>query len=423
LSLVLDVNNVKEWTEAAVAVFSNATRIETASAVETFQEGDRKFAKFFLISSEENLKHWQVTPESIERRIRTFIGMPFVSEPELRHFGTDDMPLDKVFEIQERYRAGTIIDVQLNPQTMIAFAIVEFENNELGLMTWKELMEGKAVYVSPAIAGSGVRRNGVNLYLDWFGIHLARVASPAYGVFHASIKATCEGGERECVRNLLATASVFISSNDSFNIEGFSCSKNMSQKPQSTSTATEDEDLKKQVAAIHEDMKKIKTAFEALDKNEDTDKKPDPPLEKGQTTPVTDPIVDPQNRKVVPGAAAEDDDEMKKEVASMKLQLASYEKKAASASLTKLVEMKQTAGIYANAAEEEEDKKKFESATEDEIEKEIASITPIIAKIASMNEGKLQNTPSRLISQVASASSKDSNKITSLQDLRDRGMI
>jgi len=406
----------KEERDQTLAAFSSAIKVSTASSYQTYSNGTRKFAKFFLISDKENLKKWQVTPESIPRRINTFIGMPFVSEPELAHFGADDMPLDEILRVQEKWRAGTIVDVQFNPQTMQAFAIVEFLDNALGQETWKELNEGKAVYVSPAVAGSGKRTaTGVNLFLDWIGIHLARVKSPAYGVFHASIKSSCEGNERECIRNLMASASNFI--NDSFNIVGFSSCKNMSKQEQIQSAMT-DEELKKDMASLKSEMASVKTAFEKLggEANPDTKPVPDPSLKSGQTTPVTDPIVDPQNHSV--GSANE------KEFENVKTKLASYEKKFAAASLEKLVTLKASAGVYSSAAEEEADKKKFEGATEEDIEKEIASITPLLQKLASANEaaGRLANTPNRVISSVASASIEGKG-ITSLDDLRKRGLI
>lgn len=408
----------KEWIETALAVFSSATKVESASAVETFENGKRRFAKFFLISDAENLKKWQVTPESIPRRINTFIGMPFVSEPKLAHFGADNMPLDAILTKQEQYRAGTIIDVQFNPNNNQSFAIVEFLDNALGNATWSELQQGKAVYVSPAVAGNGTRTaGGVNLFTDWIGIHLARVSSPAYGVFHASIKSSCEGGERECIRNLLASASMFISSNDSFNIEGFSCSSNMQtiQSQTNTSTAMDDkEEMKKEMASIRAEIASLKTAYQPIGGQNNPDTKPvSNPTTDGQTTPVTDKIVDPQNTSV--GSA---------DIQAMKTQLAHYEKKAVASLTQTYVDMKATAGMYETAAEMEEDKKKFGSATEEEMEKEIASITPFVQKMASLNEtfGRIGNSSNRVISQVASASN-GSSKPTSLEDLRKRGLI
>lgn len=377
-----------------------------------YTEGDKRFGKFFLISDKENLKHWQVTPESIPRRIRTFIGMPFVSEPGLAHFGADNMTLDAILTTQEKFRAGTIVDVQYNENTSESFAIVEFLDNELGNKTWEDLQKGEAIYVSPAVAGSGRNLNGVQLFLDWAGIHLARVSSPAYGVFHASIKASCEGSERECIRNLLASASHFISSNDSFNIEGFSSCKNMqTSTTQTTSTATT-ETPEAKIASLETKLASLQTAYEAISKDKNGENPTGNPSTQGQTTPVTDPIVDPQNRSV--GSA-----DTKTELASIKAKLANYEKKAVASLIEQMVDMKASAGMYATATEMEEDKKKFANATEEEMDKEIASISPFVQKMASMNErfGVINNSANRVIAQVASAST-DNSKVTSLADLR-----
>lgn len=385
------------------------------STASFYEENGKKFGKFFLISDKENLKKWQVTPESIPRRIRTFIGMPFVSEPGLAHFGADNMSLHDILTKQEEYRAGNIVDVQFNANTMEAFAIVEFLNNELGTATWEALQKGEAIYVSPAVAGNGRKtEEGINLFLDWAGIHLARVSSPAYGVFHASIKATCEGPERECVRNLLASASNFISSNDSFNIEGFSCYKNMqTSTTQTSSTATAD--VQAEVASLKTEVANIKTAFEAISKEKNDESPTSNPSMTTTTAPIKDPIVDPQNHSV--GSA-----DVNAKIQTLETKLANYSKKAVASLIETYVSMKDTAGMYASAAEVEEDKKKFASSTEDDMEKEIASITPFVKRMASLNEGKIQNSSNRVISQVASAST-DSSKPTSLNDLRKLGVL
>ena len=406
---------------------SKKLSVATASLIELFENDGDKFAKFFLISDEENLKKWQVTPESIPRRIDTFKGMPFVSEPELAHFGADDMPLEEILRVQETFRAGTIIDTQYNPNNHQAFAIVKFENNKLGIETWEALQRGEAVYVSPAVAGSGVTTAmGVNLFLDWVGVHLARVKSPAYGVFHASIKSTCEGDEKACVRNLLASASTFISSNDSFNIGGVTMSNMQANattvddetKVPSTATVAENEKLKTELASVKSEIDTLKTAFEKIGgtNNPDTTPVPDPSLNAGQTTPVTDPIVDKQNQSV--GSATESED-----MKEVKAKLASYERKAVASLSEEIVEKKASAGMYATAAEGEADKKKLESASEEELETELASIMPYITKIASMasSQGQLSNSPNRVISQVASAST-GKTKVSSLSDLRKLGV-
>jgi len=120
--------------------------------------------------------------------------------------------------------------------------------------------------------------------------YLLLVASPAYGVFHASLKATCEGDERKCVQNLIATASVQLKPNDTFNFTGFSCAKNMSMENNDPKTPFEETEAGKAIASIAADIQsvkeKVETSFEQIpDRTAD-------PSPKGQTTPVTDPSSD-----------------------------------------------------------------------------------------------------------------------------------
>lgn len=401
-----------------------------AYGTELFERDGKKFAKFFLISDARNLKGWQVAKASIPKRIRTFIGRPFVSEPGLAHFGADNMSLNQVLVEQERFRAGTIVDVTQDPVTNIAAAIVEFANNNLGNSVWSELQQGKAIYVSPAVAGTSVNQNGTSLFTDWFGLHLARVDSPAYGVFHASIKATCEGDERKCVEQLIASASVLISSNDSFNFAGFSCSKDMmSSTSQITSTAqTEDEkkklmeenaSLKQQIASITKEVADIKekmkgTAFEPLG-NDDTENKPEPSMQ-GQTTPVTDPITDTAHQKNASGkgkGTASETEQLKAQIAQLQ---ADQKAKVAS----EILEMEKNANLFANSDEENKREKELASLDLVNLKKEQASVERFTTKIASLLErtGYIQDTENRIIKQVASGSA-DNHKPTSLNDIKD----
>ena len=173
-----------------------------------FQKDGKNFAIFFLINGQENLKGWQVVPSSIPKFIETFKQMPFISEPELGHFGADNMPIDQVISQQEDFRMGNIIDVKFNEQTMTAEAIVEFKNTPEAEAIWNEINSGKAIYVSPAIAGISINGPRGPIFTEWYGLHLARVGNPAYGVMHATIKQTCSGSEKECIKKLVASASL-----------------------------------------------------------------------------------------------------------------------------------------------------------------------------------------------------------------------
>ena len=375
---------------------------------ELYQKGNKHYAKFFLISDQVNLKKWAVTADSIPNRIRTFIGRPYVSEPNLEHFGADNMPLDQVLKQQEKFRAGTIVDVEYNPQTAQASAIVEVTDKQ----TWEDLQKGKAIYVSPAVAGAAMPVDGNNVFYDWFGLHLARVKSPAYGVFHATIKGTCSGSERECVQALIASASAFISSNDSFNLLGGHCSNNkMSAVPTQDKPEPTVSELVTKIASLEEKLTKVQTAYDGL-KGQVAN-----PSTQGKTeTPDSIPDNEKQTRM---GSASE------KEYKDLVAKVASLEADKKASLVSQLASMKSEAGVYANEDEEEEEKKKMmASASITEIENSIAFFTPIHAKIMGMNEklGLIPNTENRVI-KVASASSKDDTRPKSLDDLRTLGIV
>lgn len=182
----------------------------------TYEERDgRKFAKFFLLNDDINLNQWVVTPDSIPKFIMTFIGKPFVEEPGEEHFGAENMETWEILKKQEDYRKGTIIDVEYNETKPEATVIVEIADDDL----WRRIQNGTAIHVSPAIAGfADTYPDGTKAYTQWYGLHLARVKDPAYGVLHANIHKTCEGNELECINQLTATAS---RQNISFNPLGY----------------------------------------------------------------------------------------------------------------------------------------------------------------------------------------------------------
>lgn len=251
-----------------------------------FEDEVGKWGKFFLISPDTNVNKWRVTKDSIPKRIKTFKDRPFISEPGLAHFGSENMksPLE-IIRKQDEFKVGIIKEVPFNPKTQEADAVVLFDKTPFAERVWQDMKDGNAFFVSPAIAGEFVEVNGERIYQDWFGLHLARVANPAFSVFHASIKATCEGDERKCVQNLIATASKLLESNDTFNFTGFSTCKKMSAQ-NNPETPFEETEAGKAIAAIATELKEVKekveTSFEQIP-NKTSDPSP-----KGQTTPVTD---------------------------------------------------------------------------------------------------------------------------------------
>jgi len=193
-----------------------------------FEDDEGKWGLFFLISPSTNVNKWKVTKPSIPKRIKTFEGRPFISEPNLEHFGAENMQVLEIIRKQDEFRVGIMKKVKYDPKTEEGEVAVLFDKTPFAERVWQDMKDGNAFFVSPAIAGEFEEVNGVRIYKDWIGLHLARVANPAYGTFHASIKATCEGDEKQCIQNLIATASVSLNSNDTFNFTGFSCGNNMS---------------------------------------------------------------------------------------------------------------------------------------------------------------------------------------------------
>lgn len=192
-------------TELASDEITVAMEHTAGMASTMFTKEGKRFVKFFLIGRDLNLRGWKVTEASIQCNMKTAIGRPYISEPELAHFGADEqMPVAEILKKQEQFRVGNIVNVQYDENTKEAFAVVEITDDKV----WQELMERKAIYVSPAIAGFPVLQpDGSILYDEWYVLHLARVDKPAYGVMHASLKRTCEGEEKMCIEQLMAAAS------------------------------------------------------------------------------------------------------------------------------------------------------------------------------------------------------------------------
>ena len=179
--------------------------IKVGTATELIEDKGKHFARFFLLNNEVNAMKWKVTLSSIPKYINAFKGLPYISEPNLEHFGLEkqkDLTIPEILRMQEKFRVGNIIDVHFDQKKGEASAVVEIIDNNV----WAELKKGEAIYVSPAIGGFPQEIEGVQVYDEWFPLHLARVEHPAYGTVDASLKRTCTGEEKACVDKLIATA-------------------------------------------------------------------------------------------------------------------------------------------------------------------------------------------------------------------------
>lgn len=402
---------------ASAAWLQNSTVIADLGRDQLFEKDGKKFGKFFLINDEVNLKKWQVTQDTINSRIKSFVGKPYISEPGLAHFDTDELPVHKILEKQEQFRAGTIRDTVVGNDGT-AYAIVEFEDNELGRTTWEDMQKGNAIYTSPAIAGFAQMINGVQLYQDWFGLHLARVASPAYGVFHATLKETCEGPEAECIRSLVASAALngvttVATAMDSIEDSSEIMKQKTIYKMQSTSIADFDkmseEDKKKEFASMATAMEKLTKENEEL-KNQTA---VTPGMEGKKSETITDSV--PGKEKQTESAS----------VKELQAKVASYEAREKSTLIASLASMKVEAGL---AADEDEEKKKLQenhaNDSIEDLEKEVANFKPIVERMVQLasEAGRIPNEPGRIVSMPSStpgaASASTAKKVpTKLSDL------
>ena len=180
------------------------------------------YIKAFLLSSDVNINKWGVNPNSLDKRINSFIGKPLVLTENFRHplppemqrvsseeYDDDDNPYNTVnvneivehwLQFQEIYRVGSIIDITEKKGTY--FAIIEvtdpaakdaFRNNDVPL------------FVSPAIAQLDPFEDPSNI-TNWTGIHLAIVSNPAYTIKKALITGQCHDEKEKCLLQLRQAA-------------------------------------------------------------------------------------------------------------------------------------------------------------------------------------------------------------------------
>lgn len=401
---------LKEFGSPATASYlTEAARDADTLRDRAFSINGRKFARIFLISDQTNVNRWQVMTPSIARRIRTFINRPFVSEPDYKHFGAENMSVQQILDEQEKFRAGTIRDVVVK-ENNIAYAIVEFEDNALGNKTWEDMQKGEAIYSSPAIAGHFIPVNGVNLYTDWIGLHLARVSEPAYGVFHASIKETCQGDEKKCINALVASASKYIEkeANSSQVQTGSSCSKmQTSAIAMDNFDSMTDEEKKKKMTEMASVLNTVQTELASLKAQVANI----PGMDGEKSADIKSPTQGNEE-------STADDERIKK----LEAELAKQIETTKASEIASFVSMKQQAGVYATAQAMEEDKENLKKKSLEEVQASIATVTPILEHIINSNMSTGYASEGRHVSMprvgTASVNSDNGKKYSSLKDIK-----
>jgi hypothetical protein len=178
--------------------------------IKYFTSGSKFFIKSFLIDDSINANRWGVSKDAIIKSIRSAIGKPFIID-----FNTFSHPkaesIEQLLKEQEKYRVGTIIDVNYN--NGYAWFIAEiFDAKAI-----KAIRDGIVRFVSPSIIVDEkdiVRdQDGNEIAKSFVVAHIAGVKDPAFGIDKAMITAQCHGTEYTCM-SILRRASKEISNND-----------------------------------------------------------------------------------------------------------------------------------------------------------------------------------------------------------------
>lgn len=178
--------------------------------IKYFTSNSRFFIKSFLIDDSINANHWGVSRDAIIKNIRSAIGKPFIID-----FNTFSHPkaesIEQLLKEQEKYRVGTIIDVNYN--NGYAWFIAEiFDARAI-----KAIRDGIVRFVSPSIIVDEkdiVRdQDGNEIVKSFVVAHVAGVKDPAFGINKAMITAQCHGTAYICL-SILRRASKENSNND-----------------------------------------------------------------------------------------------------------------------------------------------------------------------------------------------------------------
>ena len=399
-----DDNNDNMLVSSSVAEEKTGSSISAAvrdtistAGVHTYTENDKRFALFFLLNGQQNLNLWKVTAESLPKYMNTFVGMPFIEDPNEGHFGIkEDTPTSEILSEQENYRKGTIVNVFYDPKLVEAVAVVEITDDDL----WQRILSGVAIHVSPAITGRAVvYSDGSKVYDIWYGLHLARVKNPAYGVMHASLQKTCQGSEVRCIKQLMSMASANNVSFKPYPMMSSCSSKMENNNKDDKKNENEIAQLRAEIATLNQSIAEIK---------------------KSSANKIAQPDAVPPGEKQVPAKGNEDDkeDNDNNEIATLRAQVAEFTARIAETEEKEKKEMAQeiTDIMIKDEVAAEKDK---EAAEEELMKNDKASLTEklsfaqkyhaVVAQSKATQAMSSFAKPGRTINYASTASSFEDN--------------
>ena len=159
-----------------------------------------KYAKYWLLNAKQtNGNGWGVSQQSIAKNIHKFVGKPLVVTakswiPDSEYGDAYEHPylptndINKVFDHQEKFRVGSIVD------------IIEKDGDYYANI---ELNQKFAHMVMPPFCSPAIFQNNPSepegQIEDWEALHLAALhEDPAYGSRIALLRGTCVGTKDQC---------------------------------------------------------------------------------------------------------------------------------------------------------------------------------------------------------------------------------
>ena len=159
-----------------------------------------KYAKYWLLNAKQtNGNGWGVSQQSIAKNIHKFVGKPLVVTakswiPDSEYGDAYEHPylptndISKVFDHQEKFRVGSIVD------------IIEKDGDYFANI---ELNQKFAHMVMPPFCSPAIFQNNPSepegQIEDWEALHLAALhEDPAYGSRIALLRGTCVGTKDQC---------------------------------------------------------------------------------------------------------------------------------------------------------------------------------------------------------------------------------
>ena len=159
-----------------------------------------KYAKYWLLNAKQtNGNGWGVSQQSIAKNIHKFVGKPLVVTakswiPDSEYGDAYEHPylptndINKVFDHQEKFRVGSIVD------------IIEKDGDYFANI---EINQKFAHMVMPPFCSPAIFQNNPSepegQISDWEALHLAALhEDPAYGSRIALLRGTCVGTQDQC---------------------------------------------------------------------------------------------------------------------------------------------------------------------------------------------------------------------------------